>query len=87
MTTYNCKENILETAAAKVGMDEKTARERPPLSQLDDMKTEITMLLAKRLPIYLSVADLTVRTDKLSAEQAALTIAKWLRTQRDMRNT
>ena len=57
----------------------RTARDKKrPLLQTEDPKKEITALLAKRDPLYRSVADIELRTGDQSIQHAVSEVIKQL---------
>ena len=50
---------------------------RPPLTQLGGLD-EVTSLLARRVPIYESLADHAIDTDVVTPDQAVEDVLRWL---------
>jgi shikimate kinase len=65
-----------ETIRQRIENDGTTSSRRPRLSQLGDLE-EIRSILESRTPWYKEVSNLAVKTDALSMQQVAATIADW----------
>ena len=65
------------TIAERMEADIDTARQRPPLHGNDSL-AEIEEVFSKRLPLYDEAMHLQVETDKLSPEEVAESIMRWL---------
>jgi shikimate kinase len=67
------------TIAERMAADTDTARQRPPLHGNDSL-VEIEEVFAERLPLYDEAMHLQVETDRLSPQEVAEYILRWLET-------
>lgn len=67
-----------ETIARRMAADGKTAQTRPPLTDLS-FEEEIKAVLARRLPVYTSLADYTIETEGVSPAEIAQRIIRLLK--------
>ena len=60
---FICLTADVDTLVRRISADKKSAHLRPPLSD-DDIYRETTMILEKRTPLYMKIADYTIDTSE-----------------------
>ncbi len=67
-----------KTILTRISGDDKSDAQRPPLSD-KDLEQEIRDTLSERTPLYMTVSDLTVDTERLNPDQIVAKIVSWYR--------
>jgi shikimate kinase len=69
-----------EVLCRRIRDDRDSHEQRPPLTELGGLD-EVTSLLARRVPIYESLADHGIDTDVVTSDQAVEDVVRWLSAQ------
>lgn len=71
----------VDTIIERLSADQATRANRPSLTALP-LAEEVRHVLAQRQPLYDSVADITIATDRLAPNEVVETIVAWLSEER-----